>query len=88
MLLRRDLNVRDEAGVVQRAGRLLLAPVGVPHTGRHVLVVRVARQLVQHLLHLGGGEAGKQVLENGAKYQDSSRTWILDIAGSLMKQLI
>ena len=36
----------------------LLAAVGVPHTGRHVLVVRVARQLVEQLDHLGGKQIG------------------------------
>ena len=29
-----------------------------------MLVVRVTGQLVQHLLHLGGGKAGQQVLNN------------------------
>ena len=35
----------------------------LPDAGRHVLVVRVAGELVQHLLDLGGGEAGQQVLD-------------------------
>ena len=34
----------------------------LPHTGRDMLVIWITGQLVQHLLHLTGGEAGKQVL--------------------------
>ena len=67
----------DQRAVVELSSCLLLAAVSIsvtriseesvedaalPHTGRDMLVIWITGQLVQHLLHLTGGETGKQVL--------------------------